>query len=88
MAFIIGIVVVVAIDNARAVGQHNALLEGQAGADENRKVFTLCHIGLQACRYNRDSMGRQDDVPGRCQVVACTAGSFAYRQLYILVSIG
>ena len=88
MPFIVGIVVVIAVDDARAVGQHEALLEGQAGADEDGKVFIVFHEGLQPSRDDGDGMRCQDRRFCGFQVIAGTLGRLADGKMDATAFIG
>ena len=88
MAFIVFIIVVVAVDDARAVGQHEALFKGQAGADENRQVFIAFHESLKARRDDGHGMRRQHRRFSGFQIVAGTLGRLANGNMDVTVFVG
>ena len=81
MALVRFIIIVIRIDDANVIGEHEAALDGEARADVDGQHLIALHVRLESRRHHCH-LPRLDDDRARClQVVAGTCRRLALRQL-------
>ena len=87
MPFIVGVIIVITVHNARAVSEHKTFFKSQGRADKDGQIFVITHIGLKTRRNDGYGVRCQDLRFRRFQIIARTVSRLSGRYVDALSGI-